>query len=322
MAKKRKASGGKKSAKKVKRVLSGQKFVLTGTLQELTRKEAKKLIEKNGGKVVGSVSGNVDVVVAGPGAGGKLTKAQKLGIPVWSGKMFLKEIGDDVKSKASDAKLKSRKGAIEVGDEVLSVENLPGGQQLIVVKGDLAEASDKVNAIVHPTSYNLDMTGQVGKALKAAGGDDFVEAVRDFSDAKPDDTECVVTDSGDLACNKVIHLNSPHFTGSGTGGLKKSVENILDISDVEGFVSIAMPSIGSGHCGFPKDIAAKTIVEAISDYFGNNVCTVREVYFVLFDDHSVKSYQKHMKQIVKKTTAKKKSMSPKKSPTKAKKKKK
>eukprot|EP00493_Phyllostaurus_siculus_P003270 UN03284 len=96
--------------------------------------------------------------------------------------MFLKEIGDDVKSKASDAKLKSRKGAIEVGDEVLSVENLPGGQQLIVVKGDLAEASDKVNAIVHPTSYNLDITGQVGKALKAAGGDDFVEAVRDFPD--------------------------------------------------------------------------------------------------------------------------------------------
>jgi len=321
MAKKRKASGAKNAAKKVKRVLSGQKFVLTGTLQELTRKEAKKLIEKHGGKVVGSVSKKVDVVLAGPGAGSKLTKAQKLGIPVWSEKMFLNEIGD-VKSKASEAKLKSRKGAIEVGDEVLSVENLPGGQQLIVVKGDLAEASDKVNAIVHPTSYNLDMTGQVGKALKAAGGDDFVEAVRDFSDAKPNDTECVVTDSGDLACNKVIHLNSSHFTGSGTGGLTKSVENILEISDVEGFVSIAMPSIGSGHCGFPKDIAAKTIVEAISDYFANNVCTVREVYFVLFDDHSVKSYQKHMKQIVKKTTAKKKSMSPKKSPTKVKKKKK
>lgn len=312
MAKKRKASGGGKNAKKVKRVFTGQKFVLTGTLQELTRKEAKKLIEKHGGSVTRAVSSKVDVVIAGPGAGSKLTKAQSLGIPVWSEKMLKDKVGGEVKSKKSDAKLKGRKGAIDIGDEVLFVENLPGGQQMIVVKGDLAKSSDKVNALVHPTNYNLDMNGNVGKALKDEGGQSLVDDVSKAS-SHPNSTECVVTGAGDLSCNRIIHLNSPHFKDSSSlVDLKKSVDNILEIADEEGFVSIAMPSIGSGHCGFPKDQAAKTIIKAIAEYFKSNVCTVRELYFVLFDDHSVESYQKHMKTIVKKTTAKKKSMSPKK----------
>ena len=63
-------------------VLLGKTFVLTGTLPNLSRDEAKALIEDAGGKVSGSVSKKTDYVVAGAEAGSKLEKAQELGVTI------------------------------------------------------------------------------------------------------------------------------------------------------------------------------------------------------------------------------------------------
>lgn len=62
--------------------LAGQTWVLTGTLEQLTRDEAKARLQKLGAKVAGSVSKKTHGVVAGAAAGSKLSKAQSLDIPV------------------------------------------------------------------------------------------------------------------------------------------------------------------------------------------------------------------------------------------------
>jgi len=62
--------------------LAGLTFVLTGTLPDMSRDEAKARIEAAGGKVLGSVSAKTNFLVAGEAAGSKLTKAQELGVKV------------------------------------------------------------------------------------------------------------------------------------------------------------------------------------------------------------------------------------------------
>lgn len=69
--------------------LAGQTWVLTGTLERLTRNEAKARLEQLGAKVAGSVSTKTQCVVAGSAAGSKLTKAQELGVSVLDEDEFL-----------------------------------------------------------------------------------------------------------------------------------------------------------------------------------------------------------------------------------------
>ena len=69
-------------SQKMTGLLEGKVFVLTGTLERMTRRQAKEMIIAAGGKVSGSVSKNTDYVVVGDSAGSKLAKARELGIHI------------------------------------------------------------------------------------------------------------------------------------------------------------------------------------------------------------------------------------------------
>ena len=73
---------------------SGKTFVLTGSLELFTRDEAKDIIESLGGKTVDSVSKKTSVVIVGTAPGSKYTKAQELGITIWTEEEFKEKIKD------------------------------------------------------------------------------------------------------------------------------------------------------------------------------------------------------------------------------------
>ncbi len=73
-------------------VFEGKTFVLTGTLETLSREEAKKIIQNNGGKISSSVSAKTDFVLAGENPGSKIDEAEKLGVKMISEEVFLKMV--------------------------------------------------------------------------------------------------------------------------------------------------------------------------------------------------------------------------------------
>jgi DNA ligase (NAD+) len=75
-------------------VVAGKTVVFTGSLEKMTRDEAKATAERLGAKAAGSVSKKTDYVVAGPGAGSKLAEAKKHGVAVLTEDEWLKLIGE------------------------------------------------------------------------------------------------------------------------------------------------------------------------------------------------------------------------------------
>ncbi|MBD3224834.1 MAG: NAD-dependent DNA ligase LigA [Caldithrix sp.] len=82
-------AGQDEPTRTISQTFDGKTFVLTGSMESMTRSKAKEAIEERGGKVSGSVSGNTDYVVAGENAGSKFSRAQELGVTIINEGQFL-----------------------------------------------------------------------------------------------------------------------------------------------------------------------------------------------------------------------------------------
>ncbi|XP_078453578.1 core histone macro-H2A.1-like isoform X1 [Lampetra fluviatilis] len=201
------------------------------------------------------------------------------------------------KPSATAKKGKGRKAASpSVGASgavtVLSSKTLFLGQKLQVVKADIATL--KCDAVIHPTGNNFYMGGQVGNALAKKGGKELADAVQDLrnSNGPLDIAGAAMCLAPGLEAENVIHCNSPSWgTDRSAELLEKTVKNCLALADEKKLVTVALPSIGSGGNGFPKQTAAQLILKAISNYFISTMdSSLKNIYFVLYDSESIGIY--------------------------------
>ena len=103
---------------------------------------------------------------------------------------------------------------------------------------------------------------------------------------------CVSAKAGRLPCKTIIHAVGPVW-GSGNEDTKltDTITGTLRLGDKLEIKSIAFPAISTGIFGFPKKRAAKTILEAIEDYFHQNLTSgLKEVRMTLYDQPTVEAF--------------------------------
>lgn len=204
------------------------------------------------------------------------------------------------KAKAVTTLKKAAKSK-STGVTLLSEKTLFLGQKLTVIQGDIASVG--AEAIVHSTNSNWNMTGSVGNAIREVAGQGYLEEVSDIAAAhgalKP--SEAVMSTGHLLSADNVIHVNGPEHGDGGRAqqeALEQTIKNALSLADGAKLTSIAFPSVSSGQNGFPKQTAAQLILKAISNYFVSVMAsTIKQVYFVLYDQESVDIYTNELAKI-------------------------
>ena len=193
---------------------------------------------------------------------------------------------------SSKASKKSRTSSSISNVTILSEKILNGGQKLTVVQGDISKLS--CDAVVHPTNSTLSLSGQCGSSLNSAGGPSLRNAVTSAANSKGSLAvgEAVISGSGALPCQHVIHVHSPTWNDSDAlSNLEKAVTSCLDIAEDQDLLSVGFPSIASGSNSFPKETSARTILRCIRDYYTTSASSsIQQIYFVLYDMESVGIY--------------------------------
>ena len=166
-----------------------------------------------------------------------------------------------------------------------------------VYKGDLT--SERVDVIVNPSNNRLLHEGGMAKALVDKGGKKIeIESNKITAKRKTlKDGEAVITDSGYLPCKKVVHAVGPDFRHVGLSQsrilLRRACLNSLITANEWKMTSIALPAMGSGTCGMPKDECAKVMFDAVEEFIkqGNpKKKTITDIRFVNIDDPSVQAF--------------------------------
>ena len=170
-----------------------------------------------------------------------------------------------------------------------------------VYKGDLT--SEQVDVVVNPANNRLRHVGGVSKAILDRGGK-VIEKESNKIIAKRNqlkDGDAVITNSGELPCKKVVHAVGPDSRvvelSQSRILLRRACLNSLVVAQEWKMTSIALPAMGSGTCGMPKDECAKVMFDAVEEFVkqGNpKKKTITDVRFVNTDDHSVQAFRKEL----------------------------
>ncbi|XP_065837135.1 uncharacterized protein [Oscarella lobularis] len=175
------------------------------------------------------------------------------------------------------------------------------GRKICVKRGNLI--SESVDAIVNGANECLRHMGGVAQAIVDAGG----KEIQDESDeivkrkgGRLNPGDAVATKGGNLTCKFVIHAVAPAWERDRSAKtlemLKLTCYNALKVASEKNLKSIAMPGLGSGIFGMPKDKCATTLFTAVEDFFSKvPSSSVVQVIFINIDDETAFAFEKECK---------------------------
>ncbi len=168
------------------------------------------------------------------------------------------------------------------------------GQVVQLVQGDLTQ--EKMDAIVNAANAYLQHGGGVAGAIVRRGGPQIQAEsdawVRQYGAVSHD--QPAYTGAGRLPCRYVIHAVGPVWgEGDEDAKLAAAVMGSLRLAERLQLTSIAFPAISTGIFGFPKERAARVILDAIQNYFAENPTSgLRQVRLTLYDAPTVEAFEK------------------------------
>lgn len=169
-----------------------------------------------------------------------------------------------------------------------------GTRTLRLEQGDITRIA--ADAIVNAGNSGLLGGGGVDGAIHRAGGPAiYRECKAIVTERGPlPPGQAVKTTGGALAAKYVIHTVGPVWEGGRAGEaavLACAYRESLRVAESFGLRTVAFPSISTGAFGYPVADAAEVALQTVRDYLRDEAHSVREVTFVLYDDHTARVYR-------------------------------
>ena len=174
--------------------------------------------------------------------------------------------------------------------------------RISIIQGDITKQA--TDAIVNAANSSLMGGGGVDGAIHRAGGPAILEECKQIvsKQGRLPTGKAVITTGGNLKARFVIHTVGPVWHGGNRGepellasayqeSLKEAAENKLS--------SISFPSISTGAYGYPVAQAAEVAIRTVVSFLKEQVISIKEVVFVLFDSATFESYSSALGEIVK-----------------------
>ncbi len=173
--------------------------------------------------------------------------------------------------------------------------------RLSLVQGDITQ--QETDAIVNAANPSLMGGGGVDGAIHRAGGPAILEECKQIvaRQGQLPTGKAVITTGGRLKARYVIHTVGPVWHGGGRGEaelLASAYRESLKLATDRNLTSLSFPSISTGAYGYPVDEAAQVALQTVASFLKENVTSIKEIVFVLFNQPVLESYAAVLKSIV------------------------
>ena len=165
--------------------------------------------------------------------------------------------------------------------------------KILLIKGDLTEQD--TDAIVNAANNDLQLGGGVAGAIRRKGGDMIQEQCNAIGSIPVGGA--AITSGGNLKARYVIHAASMQLGGQTTAhALRSSTAHSLRIAAQKSLKTIAFPAVGTGIAGFPMKECAEIMLAEAADHLKRGT-SLEGIYFVLFDDAALKTFEQVWRQL-------------------------